>query len=257
MLKWAGADDTAMAVSLLREHPVFSHFPGALCAPQFLDAHLLRRHRGETLYEIGTPGDECYLICSGRVGLLAAGPWGRPSLFAIKARGAVVGDLSLFDDAPRTSTAQVLETSAILTIPYPLLRESIASDPSLAQRVLSAYAARIRDNDDRLVEALNLDLINRLARRILEFAQGETEFVLNLTQEEIASLVGASRERTNKALGVLQRCGALEIRGHHLYRVLDLEKLTLLALQWGDDRCHTERLPDHTGPIGPNLVERS
>ncbi|WP_298208508.1 Crp/Fnr family transcriptional regulator [Ferrimicrobium sp.] len=257
MLRLAQVDDVGTAVSLLRAHPVFSLFPDELWTPQFLGEHLLYRHRGENLYEIATPGDECYLICSGRVGLLSKDRWERLSLFAVKAKGAVVGDLSLFDDALRSSTSRALETSLILTIPYAIIRERMAQDLSLAQIILGAYAARIRASDDRIVEALNFNLISRLARRMLELAQGRTEFELSLTQEEIASLVGASRERTNKALATLQRCGALEIHGHHLYRVPDPAKLSVLALQRSHDRRNAKRLPDHSGPIRSDLVERS
>ncbi len=257
VLVWAQAGDEESVLSLVRQHPVFSHFSEQLWTPQFIRDNLNLYRRGELLYEIDKAADTCYLICSGRVGLLAGATWGRSTMFAIKSRGNVVGDLSLFDSAPRTSTARALEPSLALTLPYDIIRASIADNPAIASRILSAYATRIRANDQRLIEALNLDLVNKLARLLLEIAQGSTEFELDITQEEIASLVGASRERTNKALANLQRSGALEIHRHRIYRILDAEKLADLALQWSDDRTATERLSDQPGPIGPNLVQSS
>ncbi|MCL5053485.1 Crp/Fnr family transcriptional regulator [Ferrimicrobium acidiphilum] len=257
VLVWAQAGDEENVLSLVRQHPVFSHFSEQFWTPHFIRHNLMLYRRGELLYEIDKVADACYLICSGRVGLLAGGTWGRPTMFAIKSRGNVVGDLSLFDNAPRTSTARALEPSLALTLPYDVVRANLTDNPAIACRILSAYATRIRASDQRLIEALNLDLINRLARLLLEIAQGLTEFELDVTQEEIASLVGASRERTNKALATLQRSGALTIHRHRVYRILDAEKLADLALQWSDDRAPTERLSDQSGPVGPDLVQSS
>jgi CRP-like cAMP-binding protein len=257
VLAWGQAGDEERVLSLVRQHPVFSHFSEELWTPHFIRHHLMFYRRGELLYEIDTPAEACYLICSGRVGLLAGGTWGRPTMFAIKSHGNVVGDLSLFDGAPRTSSAQALEPSVALTLPYDVMRANLAANPAIACRILSAYATRIRANDRRLVEALNLDLMNRLARLLFEIAQGAAEFELDVTQEEIASLVGASRERTNKALATLQRSGAITIHQHRVYRIIDPEKLAVLALQWSDDRAHSERLSDQARPIGPDLVQSS
>lgn len=257
VLTRAQAGDEERVLSLVRQHPVFSYFSEELWTSDFIRQHLLRYRHGDLLYEIDTPADACYLICSGRVGLIARGVWGRSTMFAIKSKGNVVGDLSLFDGAPRTSSAQALETSTALTLPYDIMRANLAANPAIACKILSAYATRIRANDQRLVEALNLDLINRLARLLLEIAKGASEFEFDLTQEEIASIVGASRERTNKALATLQRSGAITIHHHRIYRIVDPEKLAVLALQWSDDRADAKRLPDQAGPVGADLVQSS
>jgi CRP/FNR family transcriptional regulator len=257
VLKRAASQDVESVAALLADHSVFSCFSEEFMAPPFIDRHLKWIPRNDVLYEVGGAAEECYLICSGRVGLLSEGPWGRPCLLTVKSRGAVVGDLSLFDHAPRTSTARALEPSLILVIPYQVMHKNLLDHPEATWRVLGAYAARIRAYDDRLAEALNLDLMNRLARRLLEISHGQAEFALDITQEEIASHVGASRERTNKALAALQRCGILTIDNHHLYRICDPDKLARLALQRSDDRSNTERLSNDPSPVRSDLIKRS
>ena len=254
VLKCAEGDGVGTVLALVASHPVFSCFSGELMTPTFIGSHLKHYPKHGILYRHNTQAEDCFLICSGRIGLLTEGPWGSPCMLGIKSRGAVVGDLSLFDHSVRTSTAKALEPSLVLVIPYDLLRKSLVENPELSWSVLGAYAARIRANDERLVEALNLDLINRLARRLLDISQGQEQFVLDITQEEIASLVGASRERTNKALITLQRCGAIAIDNHRIYRVLDPDKLVLLALKRRDDRTDAKRLTNHSGPVGSNII---
>jgi len=215
---------------VLMNHPIFGAFESSIWATLAGGDDLLEVERGTILFERGTRATECFVVHSGRIGLISPDPWQRPCMIAIKSPGDVVGDLSLFDDTPRTSTARVLEHSVVIRVPYAVLHAALMRQPEIAFRILGVYARQIRYVEQQLLEALNLDLLNRLARRLLDIARGQHEFDLDITQEEIASLVGASRERTNKALAALQRAGALRIRGHH-YEITDEEKLRLLALR--------------------------
>jgi CRP-like cAMP-binding protein len=181
------------------------------------------------LYVEDQTAESCFLIATGRVGIISTDPWGKPCMLAIKGPGELLGDLSLFDEHPRTSSAKALEKTTGLEIAYSPLKQTLLTRPKLLSAFLRVYAERIRTDDEHLVDALALDLTNRLAKRLLEIAGIDQQFTLDITQTEIASLVGASRERTSKAIASLVRMGAISV-DNHTYRIVNRKKLELLAM---------------------------
>ena len=97
--------------------------------------------------------------------------------------------------------------------------------------VVRILARRLRATDEALADAMFLDVTGRTAKRLLELADGEDEFRMPLTQEELAGMVGASRERVNKAIALFVKLGWLEISGRSQYRILDRDELEDRARQ--------------------------
>jgi CRP-like cAMP-binding protein len=89
----------------------------------------------------------------------------------------------------------------------------------------SIPARRLRATDEALADSVFLDVTGRAAKRLLELAGGEDDFRMPLTQEELAGMVGASRERVNKAIATFVRLGWLEVSGRGQYRILDRDEL--------------------------------
>jgi CRP-like cAMP-binding protein len=95
--------------------------------------------------------------------------------------------------------------------------------------VVRILARRLRATDEALSDAMFLDVTGRTAKRLLELADGEDDFRMPLTQEELAGMVGASRERVNKAIALFVKLGWLEISGRSRYRIVNREELEIRA----------------------------
>ena len=97
--------------------------------------------------------------------------------------------------------------------------------PELLWVMVRLLAERLRATDETLADAVFLDVPARTAKRLLELAAGQDVFSIPMTQEELASMIGASRERVNKALALFSRLGWLETEGRGRYKILDRQAL--------------------------------
>ena len=177
--------------------------------------------RNEVLFRRGDPGDELFGIVSGRIAILTRAPDGRESLVAVLDEGALFGELGLFDAGPRSADARALEPTQLLVLDYAAVRAAISAEPQLLWIIIRVLARRLRATDDTLADAVFLDVPGRTAKRLLELSENEDEFRLRMTQEDLAGLVGASRERVNKALSMFTRLGWLSVEGRNRYRIHD------------------------------------
>jgi CRP-like cAMP-binding protein len=110
------------------------------------------------------------------------------------------------------------------------VREVLVDRPEVMWSVVRILARRLRATDEALADAMFLDVTGRTAKRLLALAGGDDEFRMPLTQEELAGMVGASRERVNKAIALFIKLGWLEISGRSQYRILDRAELEARAI---------------------------
>ena len=185
--------------------------------------------RNDTLCHQGDPSNELFIVQSGRVAVAAQSGDGRESVIAILERGGLFGELGLFDGAPRSADVRALTDTRVVALAYDPVREALEDRPELLWIILRILAERLRATDEALVDALFLDVPARTAKRLIEIAGDDETFTLPLTQEELAAMVGASRERVNKALALFVRLGWLEVEGRNHYRILQRDQLELRA----------------------------
>jgi len=177
--------------------------------------------RNEVLFHQGDPAAALFGIVSGRIAILPKSPDGRESLVAVLEEGSLFGELALFDDGPRSADARVLEPTQLLVVEYTAVRAAIEQHPEVLWVIVRMFARRLRATDDSLADAVFLDVPARTAKRLLEIAGDAEQFRLPMTQEDLAGLVGASRERVNKALSLFTKLGWLAVEGRNRYRILD------------------------------------
>ena len=140
--------------------------------------------------------------------------------------GSLFGELGLFDEGPRSADARALEPTQVLVLDYEAVRAAIKAEPPPSSGSSSACWPRgCAPPTTSLADAVFLDVPGRTAKRLLELSGDEDEFRLRMTQEDLAGLVGASRERVNKALSMFTRLGWLEVEGRNRYRILDRSAL--------------------------------
>jgi CRP-like cAMP-binding protein len=187
-------------------------------------AGILRCERNYTIFSEGDPADELFVVQSGRVAVGRRSPDGRESLVALMDTGDLFGEMALFDEGDRSASARALEHSELLRIPYNVVRRELDAKPELLWNVVGLLAQRLRSTDSALADAVFLDVTGRTAKRLLELAGDAEEFQLPITQEELAGLVGASRERVNKAIAAFIRLGWIEQLDRR-YRIVERERL--------------------------------
>jgi len=184
--------------------------------------------RGDVLFREGDEADELFVVVSGRVAISNRSIDGRESMIALMERGDLLGDMAFFDGLTRSAEARALETSEVLVVPFGPLREALEDDPSLLWAAVELLALRLRSVDMALADSVFLDVTGRTAKRLLELAGESDEFQLPITQEELAGMVGASRERVNKAIASFIRLGWIAQQDRR-YRITDREQLTRRA----------------------------
>jgi CRP-like cAMP-binding protein len=180
--------------------------------------------RNERVFSEGQEARELYVVKTGRVAITSRSIDGRESVMALMEPGDLFGDMALFDGQGRSADARALEPSELVLVPYRPVRELFEAQPDLLWEVVAFLSRRLRATDNALSDAVFLDVTGRTAKRLLELAGDKDEFTLPLTQEELAAMVGASRERVNKAIGAFVRLGWLTQADRH-YRITDRVQL--------------------------------
>jgi CRP/FNR family cyclic AMP-dependent transcriptional regulator len=184
--------------------------------------------RGDVLFDEGAIPDELFVVISGRIAIASRAIDGRESVFALMESGDLLGEMGLLDGRPRSAEARALEPSQVLAVPYEPVRTVFEADPRLLWGVVRLLVGRLRTTDEALADSVFLDVTGRTAKRLLELAGGSDEFVLPVTQEELAGMVGASRERVNKAIASFIRLGWIEQHDRR-YRIVQRDRLRMRA----------------------------
>ena len=188
----------------------------------------LEFRRGDVLFREGDDPDELFVVVSGRIAIANKSIDGRESMVALMEEGDLFGEMGLFDGRGRSAEARALESSVVTAVPYGPVRSLYEDDPALLWRVVAMLAGRLRTMDTALADSVFLDVTGRTAKRLLDLAGEEDEFSLPITQEELAGMVGASRERVNKAIASFIRLGWIE-QIDRTYRITNREQLTIRA----------------------------
>lgn len=184
-------------------------------------AEVRHYERNEVIFEEGDAAEELYVVQSGQVAIATQSVDGRESVVAVLEPPSLFGELPLFDSGLRSADARALQATDIVAVRYEHVRAVLEERPQLLWGIVRLLAQRLRAVDEALADAVLLDVPGRTAKRLLELAGETDDFQTSLTQEELAALIGASRERVNKALATFQRLGWIETieRGH--YRILN------------------------------------
>jgi CRP/FNR family transcriptional regulator, cyclic AMP receptor protein len=169
--------------------------------------------RGAALFSEGDVADRVFLIEHGWVTLRTATPAGGDVILGLRGPGDVVGELSVLDGEPRTATALAVDDVDAVVVPARLMSAMLGREPELAGELLRLLAGRLRESDRQRREFAMLDSLGRVARRLLELAErfgeptgdGGVRVDLPLSQEQLASWCGCSREATVKALRTLRQ----------------------------------------------------
>ena len=218
-------------LEVVRRAPLFATLDDDSAREVMASMDAVRMERGDVLFHEGDQGDRLYVITEGKIKLGCTSTDGRENLLAILGPGEMFGELSLFDPGPRTATATAVAETQLIGLGNDQLRQLLGSHPRIAATLLAALARRLRRTNENLADLVFTDVPGRVAKALLElsqrFGRPVEEGVLvahDLTQEELAQLVGASRETVNKALADFATRGWLRLEARAVL-LLDVERL--------------------------------
>lgn len=214
--------------SILRATELFASLSEPSLAIIARSASSRQLQRGDTLFSEGEVPDHIYIVTSGRIAIANRSIDGREAVVALMEPGDLFGEMPLFDGGERSAGARVLEPSSVIAIPYEPVRKLYQEQPDELWRVVKLLVCRLRATDASLTDSVFLDVTGRTAKRLLELAGDKDEFTLPITQEELAGMIGASRERVNKAIASFVRLNWIR-QSDRRYVITNREQLTIRA----------------------------
>jgi CRP/FNR family transcriptional regulator, cyclic AMP receptor protein len=163
---------------------------------------------GEVIFHRDDPGQILYIIKEGKVKICLISPDGQEISLVVFGKGEYFGEFALLDGLPRSADAIALEKVECYTLQRNDFHNAIMKNPRIAIQIMEVLCERLRRTDQQVEDLIVLDVYGRVAKKLLELAEThgikhENGILINvrLTQQELAAMVGASRESVNKVLG--------------------------------------------------------
>ena len=217
--------------NVVRKAPLFSALDDAASATLRESMRAEKVSKGNTLFKEGDAGDRLFVVVEGKLKLGTTSTDGRENLLTILGPGDMFGELSLFDPGPRTATATAVTDARLLSLSNDKVIGWVTQHPNVSLQLLGRLSQRLRRSNEVLADLVFSDVPGRVAKAIMDLG---TRFGVtkddglhvnhDLTQEELAQLVGASRETVNKALADFAGRGWVRLEPR-AFVVLDLERL--------------------------------
>jgi CRP/FNR family cyclic AMP-dependent transcriptional regulator len=164
----------------------------------------------------GDPTDSLYIVISGRLKVTMGEADGKETILSIIGPGEFFGEMGLIDDNPRSASVIAIEPSELLAVTKRTFKKCLVENMELAMAVMRVLVRRLREADRKIGSLAMLDVYGRVARLLLDMAEdvnGQKVVTKRLTKQDIARMVGASREMVSKVMKDLEMSGYFEVRG--------------------------------------------
>ncbi|MGP1676908.1 MAG: Crp/Fnr family transcriptional regulator [Burkholderiales bacterium] len=208
-----------VSTTLLRNVPLFAGLNEQQLS--VLARAMVRKSVGRNAKIIGAgdPTDSLYIVINGRLKVLMSDEQGREVILSILGPGEFFGEMGLLDDSPRSASVVTLEACELLTISKIDFKRSLADNFELSLIVMRGLVKRLREADRKIGSLALMDVYGRVARLLLEMAEdidGEKVVGKKLSKQDIAKMIGASREMVSRVMRELQLGGYIEVRGRSI-----------------------------------------
>ncbi len=207
---------TKVSTTTLRTVPLFAGFSEEQLA---MLTHVVTRRsvpRGAMLMAEGDPTDSLYMIIAGRLKVMMGDADGKEVILALLGPSEIVGEMGLIDDSPRSATVIAIEPSELLSISKREFRKCLAENFDMAMGVMKGLVRRLREADRKIGSLALLDVYGRVARLLIDMAEnvnGQKVVTKRLPKQDIAKMIGASREMVSRVMKDLQIGGFIETHG--------------------------------------------
>ncbi|MEW5862257.1 MAG: cyclic nucleotide-binding domain-containing protein [Pseudomonadota bacterium] len=210
------ATATPVSTALLKTVPLFASLPDEQL--HALVPVVTRRSapRGSLIMAAGDPTDSLYIVISGRLKVMMSDSDGKEVILSILGPGEFFGEMGLIDDHPRSASVVAMEPCELLALTRRDFRKCLAENFDMAMAVMRGLVKRLREADRKIGSLALLDVYGRVARLLLDMAEdvdGQKIVTRRLPKQDIAKMVGASREMVSRVMKDLQMGGYIEMRG--------------------------------------------
>ena len=205
--------------SLLKNIPLFQELDDAECATIEGLAVDKAAPRGTTILGEGDDSDSLFIIVEGRVKVFIGDEDGREITLKLLGPGEFFGEMSLIDRQPRSASVWAMENTTLKVLSYQAFQDCLERSPAIGMNVMTALARRLRDADRKIANLALMDVYGRVAATLLELAidtDGKLVVGEKLSQQDIANMVGASREMVNRILKDLSERGFISIEAKQI-----------------------------------------
>jgi CRP/FNR family cyclic AMP-dependent transcriptional regulator len=210
---------TTVSTAVLKAVPLFSSFPDDQL--RLLAGVVTRKStpRSTTVIAGGDTTDSLYIVLSGRLKVMMSDADGKEVILSILGPGEFFGEMGLIDDAPRSATVVAIESCELLSIAKRDFKKCLAENFEMTMAVMRGLVRRLREADRKIGSLALLDVYGRVARLLLDMSEtveGEKIVTKRLPKQDIAKMIGASREMVSRVMKDLQMGGYIEVRGSNI-----------------------------------------
>ena len=207
---------TPVSTAVLKAVPLFANVPEEQL--RMLTVVVARKSvsRSTTVMAGGDATDSLYIVLSGRLKVMMSDSEGKEVILAILGPGEFFGEMGLIDDSPRSASVVAMESCELLSVAKRDFKKCLAENFEMAMAVMRGLVRRLREADRKIGSLALLDVYGRVARLLLDMSEtvnGEKVVTKRLPKQDIAKMIGASREMVSRVMKDLQMGGYIEVRG--------------------------------------------
>ena len=207
---------TTVSTAVLKAVPLFSSCPDEQL--RMLAAVVTRKSvsRSTVVLAGGDSTDSLYIVLSGRLKVLMSDADGKEVILSILSPGEFFGEMGLLDDSPRSASVVAIEPCELLSIAKRDFKKCLEENFEMSMAVMRGLVRRLREADRKIGSLALLDVYGRVARLLIDMADtvdGQKIVTKRLPKQDIAKMIGASREMVSRVMKDLQLGGFIEMRG--------------------------------------------
>jgi len=205
-----------VSTTVLKSVPLFASFPDEQL--RMLAGVVTRRSapRGSVIMGAGDQIDSLYIVISGRLKVMMGDSEGKEVILSLIGPGEFFGEMGLIDDSPRSASVVTIEPCELLSLSKRDFKKSLAENFEMCMAVMRGLVRRLREADRKIGSLALLDVYGRVARLLLDMSEdvnGQKMVTRRLPKQDIAKMIGASREMVSRVMKDLQLGGYIEVRG--------------------------------------------
>ena len=207
---------TTVSTTVLKSVPLFASFQEEQL--RLLIPVVTRRSapRGSVIMAAGDQIDSLYMVISGRLKVMMGDAEGKEVILSLIGPGEFFGEMGLIDEAPRSASVVTIEPCELLSISKRDFKKSLSENFEMSMAVMRGLVRRLREADRKIGSLALLDVYGRVARLLLDMSEevnGQKIVTKRLPKQDIAKMIGASREMVSRVMKDLQLGGYIEMRG--------------------------------------------
>jgi CRP/FNR family cyclic AMP-dependent transcriptional regulator len=200
---------------LLRNVPLFAVLPENQLVLLTSSVTRKRIPRGTAIIAAGDVTDSLYVVIAGRLKVMMSDDEGREVILSILGPNEFFGEMGLIDDHPRSASVVAIEPCELLTLSKRDFKKCLQDNFEMAMTVMRGLVKRLREADQKIGSLALMDVYGRVARLLLEMSEivdGQKVVTKKLAKQDIAKMIGASREMVSRVMKDLQAAGSIEVR---------------------------------------------